>query len=81
MASITIRNLDSGLKAQLRVRAAQHGCSMEAEVRNILAQALTSPKAEKNLALEIRKRFESVPVENLPIPPRQAVRNPPDFED
>ena len=29
MASITIRNLDDGLKHRLRIRAAQHGRSME----------------------------------------------------
>ena len=29
MASITIRNLDDGLKRRLRIRAAEHGRSME----------------------------------------------------
>mgnify|MGYP001102400252 FL=1 len=29
MASLTIRNLDDSLKAELRLRAAQHGRSME----------------------------------------------------
>ena len=33
MASVTIRNLDHQLKQHLRVRAAQHGRSMEDEVR------------------------------------------------
>ena len=33
MASITVRNLDDELKQRLRVRAAQHGHSMEEEVR------------------------------------------------
>ena len=31
MSSITIRNLDPAVKERLRVRAAQHGHSMEAE--------------------------------------------------
>lgn len=42
MATLTIRNVDETLKARLRVRASQHGHSMEAEVRNILKTALLS---------------------------------------
>jgi plasmid stability protein len=80
MASLTIRNLDEKLKSKLRLRAAQHGCSMEAEVRNILAQTLNEETEERNLAASIRKRFESVYADSLPIPPRQTVRNPPDLE-
>lgn len=40
MASIIIRNLEEQLKQQLRVRAAENGRSMEAEVREILRAAL-----------------------------------------
>lgn len=40
MASITVRNLDEDLKERLREQAAKHGCSMEEEVRRILAAAL-----------------------------------------
>ena len=36
MATITIRNLDEKTKARLRVRAAQHGRSMEEEARTLL---------------------------------------------
>jgi phosphopantothenoylcysteine decarboxylase / phosphopantothenate---cysteine ligase len=39
MASITIRRLDERLKAQLRLRAARNGRSMEDEVRTILRGA------------------------------------------
>jgi len=35
MAALSIRNLDDHVKERLRVRAAQHGRSMEAEVRAI----------------------------------------------
>lgn len=52
---------------------------MEAEVRNILMQTLVGPAGELNLATAIHRRFESLGVDSLPIPPRQAVRNPPDF--
>ena len=40
MASITVRNLDDGLKRRLRVRAAENGRSMEQEAREILKHAL-----------------------------------------
>lgn len=39
MASITIRNIPEEVRRALRVRAAMHGRSTEAEVRDILAQA------------------------------------------
>ena len=79
MASLTIRNLDQNLKAQLRQQAARHGRSMEAEARSILAQNLNAPVSEQNLAAAIHRRFEALDLESLPIPPRQAVRNPPEF--
>ena len=79
MASLTIRNLDNSLKAQLRQRAARHGRSMEAEARTILSQILNVPAGEQNIATAIHRRFESLNIDSLPIPPRQSVRNPPEF--
>ena len=81
MASLTIRNLDISLKSQLRQRAALHGRSMEAEARIILAQSLNVPSGEQNLAATIQARFKALEVESLPIPARQPVRNPPEFEE
>ena len=80
MASLTIRNLDDNLEARLRVRAAQHSCSMEAEVRNILYQTLMPPQEEKDFVSLIRKRFEFVHADSLPIPARRETRNPPEME-
>lgn len=40
MAALTIRKLDESIKRRLRVRAAEHGVSMEEEVRVILRDAL-----------------------------------------
>lgn len=79
MASLTIRNLDNTLKAQLRQRAARHGHSMEAEVRTILAQTLNAPGGEQDFANTIHRRFISLELELLPLPSRQTVRNPPEF--
>ncbi len=39
MPSLTVRQLEEGLKRQLRLRAAKHGRSVEDEVRNILRSA------------------------------------------
>jgi plasmid stability protein len=40
MAMLTVRNLPDDVHRALRVRAAQHGRSTEAEVRKILAAAV-----------------------------------------
>ena len=40
MAMLTVRNLPDDVHRALRVRAAQHGRSTEAEVREILASAV-----------------------------------------
>jgi plasmid stability protein len=50
MASITIRNLDDTIKARLHLRAAQHGWSMEQEVREIFQQSLLSAVNEARFA-------------------------------
>src|SRR5471032_3063881 len=39
MPSLTVRQIEEGLKKQLRLRAAKHGRSVEDEVRNILRSA------------------------------------------
>ncbi|TCO56867.1 FitA-like ribbon-helix-helix domain-containing protein [Actinocrispum wychmicini] len=57
MAVLTIRDFDEGLKAKLRVRAAEHGRSMEAEVRAILALVLTKPTSGLGMGSRIRQRF------------------------
>ena len=40
MAMLTVRNLPDDVHRALRIRAAQHGNSTEAEVREILANAV-----------------------------------------
>ena len=40
MSTLTIRRLPDGVKERLRIRAAEHGRSMEAEARAILEEAL-----------------------------------------
>jgi len=40
VAQLIVRNLDDEVVRRLRIRAAEHGCSMEAEHRTILRTAL-----------------------------------------
>ncbi|MEM6533359.1 MAG: plasmid stabilization protein [Myxococcota bacterium] len=75
MASITIRNLDDSLKQSLRVRAAEHGRSMEEEAREILRQAVTENGPPVNLAAAIRKRVAPDGAE-LDVPAREPQRDP-----
>lgn len=49
MGSLSIRNVDDDLIARLKRRAARHGHSAEAEVRDILRQTLA---AEQELGFE-----------------------------
>jgi plasmid stability protein len=51
MATLTIRQLDEGTHARLRVLAAEHGRSVEAEVRAILDAAVDRPGTNLLLAL------------------------------
>src|SRR5437764_12204927 len=46
-STLTIRQLDEKTKTRLRVRAAQHGRSMEQEAREILRSALSAPPPPK----------------------------------
>ncbi|WP_431926159.1 FitA-like ribbon-helix-helix domain-containing protein [Amycolatopsis tucumanensis] len=57
MATLTIRDLDDDLVAALRVRAAEHGRSVEAEVRDILRSVLSRPSGGAGMATRIRRRF------------------------
>ena len=80
MSSITIRNLDDGLKRKLRMRAAERNRSMEEEARDILRCALSQEFGPKdNLADRIRRRVEPLGGFELPSFPRGPLRDPPDF--
>jgi len=76
MASITIRNLEEATKRKLKVRAAQHGHSMEQEAREILKSALKSApsKSGANLAESIHRRFARFGGIELETFPRGPIR-------
>ena len=81
MGSILIRDMDDKLKRKLRVRAAEHGRSMEEEARQILRCELEGQRQSdegKSLADIAREIFGDKGVD-LEIPPRATSREPPDF--
>ena len=81
MASITVRNIDDGLKRRLRIRAAENGRSMEQEAREILKTALGEEEVPpRNLGTLIHERFKQFGGVELEIPPREPMREPPTFD-
>ncbi len=77
MASITIRNLEDDLKRRLRLRAAEHGRSMEEEAREILRQATGKTLPRRNLAASIRSRVKKFGGLAIDLPQREPIREPP----
>src|SRR3954454_3941074 len=63
MASLTIRKLDEGVKAYLRLRSAKNGRSVEEEVRVILREMIEGRPFE----------FAAAPSQAIP-PPEAAFR-------
>ncbi len=80
MASITIRNLDDRLKTRLRIRAAEHGRSMEEEVRQILRLVIGVPAENRNLGEVIHRRFAAIGGVELDLPDREPMPEPPSFD-
>jgi len=79
MASITIRNLEDAVKQRLRVRAAEHGHSMEEEARNILRQVMAEATPPRDLAAAIRARVAPSARIDLDLPIREQIREPQRF--
>ena len=77
MASITIRKLPEITKRKLKIRAAQHGHSMEQEAREILqAELARSAEPPKDLGKAIREIFAPLGGVDLEIPPREPIPEP-----
>ena len=81
MASITVRKIEDELKQRLRIRAAEHGHSMEEEARRILRSALGGEAVpEKDLGTAIHELFKPFGGVELEIPPREPMRELPRFD-
>ena len=66
MAQLTVRKVDDEIVRRLKIRAAEHGRSAEAEHREILRQALMSEKRMSveewaQRARELRRRLGPMP--------------------
>lgn len=81
MATLTIRHFNDSLKAELQVRAARHGRSMEAEVREILQSSLTRPDPAIGMGTRIWRHFAEVGGVELPLPPRTELPRAAEFPD
>jgi antitoxin FitA len=81
MASLTVRGLDQDTQARLRVRAAKHGRSMEADARAILSEVLaTSDEAPASgLGGRIHARFAALDGLELDLPGRTELPTPAEF--
>jgi plasmid stability protein len=73
MAALSIRDLDDSVKEKLRLRAARHGRSMEAEIRLILTAAATEEERPHNeLFSALTQRFTQLGGVDLDLPARTS---------
>ena len=70
MAAVSIRGLDDSVREKLRVRAARHGRSMEAEMRAILTAAVSDEEPRPGLFGTLVERFAGLGGVELDLPPR-----------
>lgn len=79
MATLVIRDLDEDVKARLRVQAAEHGRSMEAEAREILGRAVAGRRPARGLGTYIHDQFAHLGGVELEIPERHGTARAADF--
>ena len=79
MAAMSIRNLDERVMELLRIRAARHGRSMEAEVRAILTDAVREPADSAGLFTAVLDRFGVLGGVELELPERTEPARAVDF--
>ena len=85
MTSITLHDLDDNTSAVLRARASKHGRSVEQEACAIIREALGTSEAPpegppEKLGTAIHELFKPFGIKELPIPPREPMREPPTFD-
>jgi len=79
MAALSIRGLDDNVREQLRLRAARHGRSMEAEARAILTEAVRDSRSDEGLFTALLDRFAALGGVDLELPPRAGSARPLDM--
>jgi len=76
MASLSVRRIDDGVMERLRVRAAEHGVSMEEEVRQIIRRAVAAPERLGELAVRCFGLAHGVELDLPPRPPHEPMDLP-----
>lgn len=79
-ATLTIRGLDEQTHARLRIEAARHGRSMEAEVRAILRACFATPVPERGLGTRVHERFAGLGGIDLELPARSEQPRAAEFD-
>lgn len=72
MAAFSVRDVDDDVRDRLRIRAARHGRSMEAEIRAILTDAVNDPGSDESIFTALLHRFAEIGGVELELPPRVA---------
>jgi len=82
MAQFVVRNLEESVKARLQRRAKRHGRSMEAEVREILRNAVNEKESpEEGLGTRIAALFRGTGLK-FEVPEMRGFSiKPPTFDD
>ena len=80
MSAVSIRNLDDRVKDRLRIRAARHGRSMEAEMRAILTEAVSERADDSGLVHALLDRFGELGGIDLELPRRDITPRAADFD-
>jgi plasmid stability protein len=70
---VSVRKLDDEIYGKLKSRAAEHGVSMEEEIRQILERAVSAPERLGDLALECFGPEHGVELELSPRPPHEPL--------
>ncbi len=78
MASLSVGKLDDNVYEMLRIRAAEHGISMEEEARQIISQTVTAPK---KISAIFQKYFGPQNGIELDIPNQRTPHEPLDFKE
>jgi plasmid stability protein len=71
MPSLSVRKIDDEVYRRLKLRAEEHGVSMEEEVRQLISQAVSAPR---NLGTLARTLFGEEHGVDLELPPRELPR-------
>lgn len=79
MADVSVRGLDDHVKERLRVRAAGNGRSMEAEIREILTDAVRPAEEPASYVDALINVFQEVGGVDLELPQRTELPRVPDF--